>query len=186
MSARSPIACALLAVTLGGCVLYVYEPKLRVESEAEGWVQDKDMQSSADATFTGRLAEAVVSARADDPYTPVRTRVRPGAAATVTVFRDGGAPGPVGAWRIGDRKGRYVKSRVPRPFAFGDVLDVPEGTDLLLEFDPRSVVPGEAPSSGDLIAFTLRIESGGDTETITVALRVADVHRSWAIGLPTR
>jgi hypothetical protein len=185
MRVRSAV-CALLALSLGGCVLFVYEPKLRVESEAEGWESDREMQYRADATYSGRLSDVLISVRADDPFTPVRARVRPGAAVTLTVQRAGGVAGSVGAWRLGDRQDRYFKSRVPRSFAFGDVLDVPAGTDLLLEFDPRTVIEGDEPASGDVVAFELHIESAGDSETVPVALRVADVHRDWAIGPPTR
>ena len=186
MTAIPTVACALLLMTLGGCVLYVYEPKLRVESEVAGWWSGQEMQSEADAAYDGRLAYVLVSVRADDPFTPVRTRVRPGREAKVTIQRAGHEGAPAGAWRLGDRNERYFKSRVPRVFAFGDALDVPAGTVLLLEFDPRSLVAGDSPTTGDLIACELRIESGADSETVPVALRVADVDRSWAIGPPTR
>lgn len=186
MTSRPIAACALLAVSLGGCVLYVYEPDLRVESEIDGWESTAAMARQADAAFHARLADVLVSVRADDPFTPVRARVRPGAAATVTVLRDGGAAGTVGAWRLGDRNGLYLSSRVPRPFAFGDALEAPAGAELLLEFDPHTVVDGDSVTSGCMVAFSLRFESGGDVETMPVALRVADVHRGWAIGPPVR
>ena len=177
------LALVILALSLSGCLVRVYDPRLELSSDVEGWHTEPGLSYQADAAYRDQRGELTVSARADDPYTPVRLRVRPADAAIVTVSRPGNKLGVAGAWRLGDRAGHYLETRVPRALEFGTPLHVPAGADLLIEFDPAAVCPDASLSEGDTVAIDVRIASSGSVETIPVRLSVTERDRKWYIGL---
>jgi len=112
----------------------------------------------------------------------VRLRVRPGDRASVTVTKESASTGALGAWRLTDREGHFVATRVPRVLGLGETVTVPAGTDLLVEFDPGTVFPGSSLSSGDPIEIDLSVQVRDDIESVPVRLTVADTHRGWYVG----
>ena len=179
---RCILALVSAAFLLGGWLIRVKDRTLEIAADTEGWRTPRGLVSRSDASYHGRLADLLVSARADDPYTAVRLRVRPGAAAAVTLSREDPAPGDIGAWRLTDRKSHYVGTRVPRTFGFGEAVSVPPDTDLVVEFDPGTVHPGSSLAGDDPIQFDLRVQVGNELEAVAVRLRVVDTHRGWYVG----
>jgi hypothetical protein len=182
------------AVLLGGCMVQMKDPTLKVGADSDEWQTNAESDTRSDASYHGRLADLVVSGKAADPYTPVRLRVRPSDAATVTVSREDGYTGVAGAWRLRDRnvyvggwrpadpKEYYIGTRVPCALGFGDPVAVPSGTDLVVEFDPGTVSPGTSLSSGDHIEFDVRVQVRDDIEFVPVRLKVLDTDHHLYIG----
>ena len=178
---RAALVLALVA-WLTGCAVEVGYLELTIRDEAgvftpspsRGWWADHD----------GRLAAVSLAVSANDPYTPVKVRVRPTGAATVTVTRDGARTAPAGAFRLTDGGENYIGTRVPRAFRFGEALGVPAGADLLLEFDPGTVLDDDSVSEGDEIGFDLRVDVGAESEVLPVRLTVEDIDRDWSLRAP--
>jgi hypothetical protein len=191
---RRMLAVGAGAVLLGGCMVQMKDPTLKVGADSDEWQTNAEFDSRSDASYHGRLADLVVSAKAADPYTPVRLRVRPGDAALVTLSREDGSTGVLGAWRLRNRnvdvgawppadpKEYYIGTRVPCALRFGDPVAVPSGADLVVEFDPGTVSPGTSLSSGEPIEFDLRVQVGDDVEFVPVHLKVLDTHHRLYVG----
>jgi hypothetical protein len=177
----------LLAITalvlLGGCAIWVHAPRISVASAGAESITAAEPKRAAVVRLWADDVAVVVTVRADDPYSPVRVQVVPAGAAEIGVSTDG-VEAVVGAWRLGDGRRRYLRTRVPRSLVPYVAVEVPAGAELLLEFDPGVVTPRKDLAVGDEIAFDVYVVlADGRTRDIPVRLYVTELSRDWHIGL---